>query len=73
MENIDDEEQLKRALSKKKYPKEVIINIISSQLPQKEKLKYADIVIDNSGNTKKTKGQTRKKVHQLANCRNWIY
>lgn len=57
---ITKKEQLKRALKKKKYSKTEIKNIISSQLSQKEKLKYADIVIDNSGSLKNTKKQLNK-------------
>jgi len=44
----NEKERLKRLLKKKKYTKNEIINITKSQLQQKEKLKYADIVIDNS-------------------------
>ena len=40
-------EQLKRALNKGKYSESEIHNIIKSQLGQKEKLKYADITINN--------------------------
>lgn len=58
---VSGEEQLKRALSKKKYTKEEIDNIINSQLSQREKLKYADIIIDNS----KDKAYTRKQVLEI--------
>ncbi len=52
--------QLKRALLKKKYTKSEIKNILSSQLSQKEKLKYASLVIDNSKSLAYTKKQIRE-------------
>jgi len=54
------QQQLKRALKKSKYTKKEISNILSSQLSQKEKLKYADIVIDNSKSLAYTKKQLSK-------------
>ncbi len=57
---INKKEQLKRALKKKKYTKREIKNILKSQLSQKEKLKYADVVIDNSGSFEDTKKQVKK-------------
>ncbi|MBU1004509.1 MAG: dephospho-CoA kinase [Nanoarchaeota archaeon] len=62
---ISKKEQMKRALKKKKYTKEVVENIINSQLSQKEKLKYADIVVDNSGSLSNTKKQVEKIIKGL--------
>ena len=59
---INKEKAIKRVLNKKKYNKKEINNIFKSQLSQKEKLKYADIVVDNSkslANTKKQIGKIR--------------
>jgi len=54
---INKKQQLKRI---KKYTKKEIKNILKSQLPQKEKLKYADIIVDNSKDIKNTKKQVDK-------------
>jgi len=53
--------QLQRLGKKKKYTQSEIKNIMKSQLSQKEKLKYADIVIDNSG----TMIQTQKQMEAM--------
>lgn len=45
---ISKKEQMKRLLKKKKYTGAEVNHILRSQLSQKEKLKYADIVVDNS-------------------------
>ena len=52
---IDKGILLKRILKKERYSQEVIKNIINSQIPQRERLKHADYVIDNSGILKNTK------------------
>ena len=62
---ISKEEQLKRALKKGKYTKKEIQNILKSQLSQKEKLKYADIVVDNSKSLDNTKKQVNKIIGEL--------
>jgi len=62
---INKKEQLKRILEKKKYNKKEINNIIRSQLSQKEKLKYADKIIDNSKSLINTKKQVKKIINEL--------
>lgn len=62
---ISRKEQLRRALKKGKYTMEEINNIIKSQLSQKEKLKYADIVVDNSESLDNTKKQVKKIIEGL--------
>src|SRR3989338_984721 len=57
---IDRHEQIRRALKKGKYNREEIENIIKSQLSQEEKLKYADYVVDNSGDLVNTEKQVEK-------------
>lgn len=54
-------EQLKRALKKGKYSKKEIENVIKSQMPLKEKTKYADFVVDNN----KTIIETEKQVKTI--------
>jgi dephospho-CoA kinase len=48
---------LKRTLKRKKYTRGEIYNIIKSQMPQKEKLKYADYIVDNNKGLEETKKQ----------------
>lgn len=62
---INKKEQLKRILKMGKYNKKEINNIIKSQLPQKEKLKYADIVVYNSKNVRYTENQIKKIIQKL--------
>ena len=62
---ISRDEQLKRILKKKKYNKKEINSIIKSQLSQREKLKYADIVVDNSKSLKHTKKGIKKIIKAL--------
>jgi len=62
---INKKEQLKRILKKKKYNKKEINNILKSQLSQKEKLKYADIVVDNSKGLNNTKKQVKEIMQRL--------
>jgi len=50
---------------KKKYNKKEIESIIKSQLSQREKLKYADIVVDNSKSLKHTKKEVKKIIKTL--------
>jgi len=59
------EEQIKRLLKKGKYTKKEIGNIIKSQMPLKEKLKYADYIIDNSYSLDNTKKQVKELVASL--------
>jgi len=62
---INKKEQLKRTLKKKKYNKKEVNNILKSQLSQKEKLKYADIVVDNSKDINNTKKQVKEIIPRL--------
>jgi len=62
---INKKEQLKRILKKNKYNKKEINNIIKSQLPQKEKLKYGDYIIDNSRGLRDTKKIIKNTLDEL--------
>ncbi len=55
--------QFERLLKKGKHTRKEIENIISSQLPTEEKIKYADLVVDNS----KTVKETEKQVKTISN------
>lgn len=62
---ISRKKQLNRSLKKGKYPIMEIKNILKSQFSQKEKLKYADITIDNSKGLIYTKNQVEKIAKNL--------
>ena len=66
---IDKKIQMKRLINKGKYTKQEIKNILSSQLLQNKKLKYADYIIDNSKSIKHTEEQVRRVVQALASRR----
>ncbi|MFH2028299.1 MAG: dephospho-CoA kinase [Nanoarchaeota archaeon] len=57
---ITKKELLRRLEKKNKYNKTEINNILRSQLSQREKLKKADIIIDNSKDINYTKKQVSK-------------
>ena len=61
----DKKIQLKRVLKKKKYTKREINNIIKSQMPLNEKLKYADFIVDNSSLLIKTKKQVEEIIKKI--------
>ena len=61
----DEKKLIDRVLKKKKYSKEEIKNITKSQMPLKEKIKYADFVIDNSYPLAKTKNQVKEIIKQI--------
>jgi dephospho-CoA kinase len=46
--DINQEEQIRRAVLRDPSSQEEIIKIIASQIPRKERLKFADDIIDNS-------------------------
>ena len=49
--------QLERLLKKGKHTRKEIENIINSQMPIEEKIKYADFVVDNSKSIEESKRQ----------------
>ena len=61
----DKKIQLERLMEKGFSPGEAK-GRINAQLPQKEKSKLADYVIDNSGNIEDTKKQVLKRLKELA-------
>lgn len=56
---ITKKEQLRRLLAKGKWTKKEISQISRSQMPQEEKLKYADFVVDNSSSLRMTEARIR--------------
>ena len=61
----DDEIRIRRLLKKGNLTKEEIKNITKSQMPTKEKLKYADFVVENSGDLKDLKIQVDRIIRKL--------
>ena len=61
----DKNVQMERLLKKKKYSEEEITQIIKSQMPIEEKIKYADFVIDNSKTTEETEKQIKAIILSL--------
>ena len=55
----DEKMQIRRLLKKGKYNKQEIKSIIKSQMPLKEKLKYADFVLDNNNDLKQLEEQVK--------------
>ena len=58
--------QLERLMERNGMTREDAKDRIESQLPLSEKLKYADFVIDNSGDLEKTRKQVREIMNKLA-------
>ena len=56
----DEESQIKRLRERKGFSREAAISRIRSQMPQEEKVKHADYVIDNSGTPEETRGQVEE-------------
>ncbi len=61
----DKKRQIKRLLKKKKYSKKEIMQIIQSQIPIEEKIKYADFVVDNSKSINETEKQVNLIISSL--------
>jgi dephospho-CoA kinase len=56
---------IKRVLKKKKYSKNEIEHILKSQMPLKQKLKYADFIIDNNKSLKNAREQIKKIIKKV--------
>ena len=61
----DEEQQVERALRRKGAEKTDVLARLSRQMPLAEKRKYADFVIDTSGEKEDTLRQTRKVYETL--------
>src|SRR3989338_8163519 len=66
----DEKTQIKRLLKKGKHSEEEIKNIIKSQMPIEEKIKYADFVVDNSDALEKTNNQIEAIIKNI-NLKFW--
>jgi dephospho-CoA kinase len=54
-----EEQQMERAIQRDHFTKEEVLNRLHRQMPLREKVKYADYVIDTSGTKEHTLDQTR--------------
>lgn len=63
----DEKAQIERLLKKGKYTKEEIENIINSQMPLEEKIKYADFVIDNNSSINEVEKQIAQIINSMQN------
>lgn len=61
----DEKVQLKRVVIRDNCSEEEAIGRIKSQMPQEEKIKYADFVIDNSGTLDQLKEKTEKLIKKI--------
>ena len=61
----DDKIRIKRLLKKGKHSQKEIREITKSQMPMEKKLKFADFVIDNSGDLRNLENQVRTTVNKL--------
>src|SRR3989344_6739749 len=59
------QKQTQRLLKQKRYPRAIINKIISSQMPLKKKMNYADFVVDNSGSLERTEEQVKDILQEL--------
>ena len=60
-----EEQQIERAMARDHLTREEVIHRLRRQMPLEEKVKYADYVIDTSGNKENTLAQTRAVYESL--------
>lgn len=66
---IDKELQIKRVMTRDSLNFTEVLNRINSQMPQEEKIKYADYIINNSGTMEQTIAQLNEVLKSLENIR----
>lgn len=62
--SVEKEERIRRLQSGRGYSREKTESIISYQLPEEEFLKYANVIIDNTGKFENTEKQLRKECQK---------
>lgn len=63
---LDEEEQLRRLMARNGLTREEAAQRLNAQMPLKEKLQYADRIIDNNGPMEETLEQLKKLWRELA-------
>ncbi|MCX5680959.1 MAG: dephospho-CoA kinase, partial [Candidatus Omnitrophica bacterium] len=63
--------QIKRVQKKNRLTKAEILKRIKAQMPMEEKVKRADVVIDNQGNINQTKKQVEELCRELKKKKMW--
>ena len=63
---VGEETQIRRVMERERVTNEEAKKLIALQMPLKEKLKFADIVINNEGTIEETKKQVRKVFEVLS-------
>ena len=61
---VDEETQLKRLMDRNQFSKEDALARINSQMPLKEKIEFADAVIDNNATIENTEQQLKEILTQ---------
>ncbi|MCK4739899.1 MAG: dephospho-CoA kinase [Deltaproteobacteria bacterium] len=63
----EEETQIRRIIKRDALSREEVLKRVHSQMPLSEKIKHADIVIDNNGTKEETLEQVREAYVELAN------
>ena len=61
----DDEIRINRLMADRGYSREKSLSVIAKQLSVADFKKYADILIDNSGERAKTEEEVRKRLDEI--------
>ena len=61
----DEQQQIERAMERDRLTREEVLARLRRQMPLQEKVKYADYVIDTSGDKQRTLDQTRAVFEEL--------
>ncbi|EKE02492.1 MAG: hypothetical protein ACD_20C00379G0009 [uncultured bacterium] len=62
---VDRNTQIDRLMQKRNLSKEEALSRINAQMPQEEKVRKSDLIIDNSGSMESTKSQVKEFVGKL--------
>jgi dephospho-CoA kinase len=66
---IDKELQIRRVMTRDSLNFDEVLNRKNSQMPQEEKINYADYIINNSGTVEQSKAQLNEILKSLVNIR----
>jgi dephospho-CoA kinase len=57
---VDQETQVQRLMARDHFGLEQAMNRINAQIPLREKRRYADVIIDNTGSVRETRAQVKR-------------